>query len=328
MAVAVHPDYARSGWIYLSFSDPGDEPGAGSKEQRGQSREHEGRSGEPGGDPKPQGAGNPDEKAPASGKGRSMTKIIRGRLRENRFVDQEAIFARPKESYPEGYVLFGSRLVFDGPHLYFTVGERGVLGDAQRLGVPNGKVHRVFHDGKIPPDNPFADRPGAWASIWSYGHRNPQGLALNPATHELWEAEHGPRGGDEVNYIQRGRNYGWPAITHGINYDGTPVSNQTEAPGMEQPARNWTPSIAVSQVMVYTGDRFPAWRDNLFVGSLAQQKFLRLEVKDGQVTHEEELFVNLGRVRDIKTGPDGLIYVLLEELHGASGWLVRLVPAD
>ncbi len=284
MAVAVHPDYAHTGWIYLSFSDPGD-------------GEH------------------------------AMTKIVRGKLRDNRFVEQQTIFSLPKPSYPEGYVLFGSRIEFDGDYLYFTVGERGQTGDAQQLDRPNGKVHRVYHDGTVPPDNPFVSRPGAWGSIWSYGHRNPQGLAVNHATHEVWESEHGPRGGDELNYIRPGRNYGWPAITYGINYDGTPVSDKTEAPGMEQPARHWTPSIATSPIGFYTGDKFPQWRDNLFLGSLAQQKFIRFELKDGKVAHEEEVFSNLGRVRDIKTGPDGYLYVALEELHGASGWLVRLVPA-
>jgi glucose/arabinose dehydrogenase len=284
MAIAVHPDYVHNGWIYLSFSDPGE-------------GEH------------------------------AMTKIVRGKLRDNRFVEQQTIFSIPKADYPEGYVLFGSRLAFDGDYLFFTVGERGVTGDAQQLDRPNGKVHRVFHDGTFPPDNPFVSRRGAYGSIWSYGHRNPQGLAINPATHEVWESEHGPRGGDELNFIKPGANYGWPAITYGINYDGTAISDKTEAPGMEQPARHWTPSIATSPIAFYTGDKFPQWQGNLFLGSLAQQKFIRFEVQDGKVVHEEELFTNLGRVRDIKTGPDGYLYVALEELHGASGWLVRLVPA-
>jgi len=285
MAVAVHPAYTNTGWVYLSFSDPGE------------------------------------------GK-RAMTKIVRGRIRDHRFVDQETIFALPREQYQEGHVLFGSRLVFAGDYLFFSVGERGVPTDAQRLDVPNGKIHRVFHDGSIPPDNPFASQPGAWGSIWAYGVRNPQGLALDPATGELWEAEHGPRGGDEVNFIQRGRNYGWPFITYGIAYDGTPVSDRTEAPGMEQPVRHWTPSIAVSQVAIYSGDRFPAWRGHLLVGSLAQQKLLRLEIQNGQVVHEEELLSHLGRIRDIKTAPDGHLYLVLEQLHGASGWVVRLVLDD
>ncbi|MEJ1972624.1 MAG: PQQ-dependent sugar dehydrogenase [Lacunisphaera sp.] len=285
MAVAVSPTYAQDGWIYLSFSDPGE-------------GEH------------------------------AMTKIVRGKLRDHRFTDQETIFAIPKEQYQEGYVLFGSRLQFDRGYLFFTIGERGQTGDAQKLEVPNGKVHRVWPDGRTPSDNPFADTPGAWGSIWSYGHRNPQGLAINPTTHEVWESEHGPRGGDEVNFIRAGKNYGWPVITYGMNYEGTPVSDRTAAPGMEQPARYWTPSIAVSPIAFYTGDKFPGWKNNLFVGSLAQQKFIRFEVDGGKLVHQEELFSKLGRVRDIKTGPDGYLYVAFEELHGASGWLVRIVPAN
>jgi glucose/arabinose dehydrogenase len=158
--------------------------------------------------------------------------------------------------------------------------------------------------------------------------RNPQGLALDPADGELWETEHGPRGGDELNWIRRGRNYGWPVITHGINYDGTPITDRTAAPGMEQPVIDWTPSIAASEIEFYTGDRFPKWKGNLFAGSLAQQKFLRIEL-DAQhrATHVEEVFKHLGRVRDIKTGPDGCLYVALEYI-GKRGRVVRLVPAE
>ncbi|HWA24811.1 MAG TPA: PQQ-dependent sugar dehydrogenase, partial [Lacunisphaera sp.] len=285
MAVAVHPDFARNHWIYLSFSDPGDGT-------------------------------------------RAMTKIIRARLEGNHLAKQETIFALPKAEYPEGYVLFGSRIVFDGDYLFFSVGERDVKGAAQKLEVPFGKIHRTFHDGTVPLDNPFVAQSGAVGSIWACGIRNPQGLALDPVTHELWEAEHGPRGGDELNLIRKGCNYGWPIITYGMNYDGTPVSEKTEAPGLEQPVRHWTPSIATSQVAVYTGDKFSGWKGNVFVGSLAKQKFIRFEMKAGRVVHEEEIFQNLGRIRDIKTGPDGLLYVALEQLNGAPGWLVRLVPAS
>jgi aldose sugar dehydrogenase len=285
MSVAVDPEYARNGWIYLSFSDPGAD-------------------------------------------GRAMTKIIRGKLNDGMLREIETLFSLPREKYQEGYVLFGSRLAFDQGYLYFTVGERGQTGDAQNLGVPNGKIHRIFPDGTIPRDNPFADRPDAFGSIWSSGHRNPQGLAIHPSTHAVWATEHGPRGGDELNHIEKGRNYGWPLITHGINYEGTPVSDQTEAPGLEQPKRHWTPSIATSQVTFYTGDKFPRWKDSLFVGSLARQKFIRFELDGANIIHEEELFSGLGRVRDIKTGPDGLLYVALEQIGGASGWLIRLVPAE
>lgn len=258
---------------------------------------------------------------------KAMTKLIRGRLRDNRLVDQQTIFSLPPEKYPSGYVLFGSRLVFDGDYLFFSVGERGQTGEAQKLATPNGKIHRVFRDGKIPPDNPFVSTPGAVPSIWAFGVRNPQGLARDARTGELWESEHGPRGGDELNHIRGGRNYGWPAITYGINYDGTPVSDKTEAPGMEQPVLHWTPSIATSEIEFYTGDRFPKWKNQLFLGSLAQQKFLRIVLDGDRAVHVEELFHNFGRVRDIKTGPDGLLYVALE-LIGKPGKIIRLVPAD
>ncbi|HWL15603.1 MAG TPA: PQQ-dependent sugar dehydrogenase [Opitutus sp.] len=288
MSVVAHPDFAKNGWIYLSFSDPG-----------------------------------PGDTA--------MTKVVRGRIRDGRWVDEQVVFAMPPECYQPSSVLFGGRLVFQGDYLFISVGERGMeegtTGQAQDPTVPNGKIHRVFHDGRVPPDNPYADIPGWCASIWALGVRNPQGLAVNPADGGLWETEHGPRGGDELNRIERGRNYGWPVITRGMRYDGRPLSDRTEAPGMEQPVIDWTPSIAVSQIEFYRGDRFPRWKGNLFVGSLAQQKFLRVVVAGGRVVHREEVFNKLGRIRDIKTGPDGLIYLALE-LIGKPGRIVRLVPTD
>jgi glucose/arabinose dehydrogenase len=159
------------------------------------------------------------------------------------------------------------------------------------------------------------------------GVRNPQGLARHPLTGALWETEHGPRGGDDLNLIQRGKNYGWPLVTHGMNYDGTPITDKSEAPGMESPIVDWTPSIAVSEIEFYTGDKFPQWKNQLFLGSLAAQKLLRLVIDGDRVVHTEEVFKNHGRVRDIKTGPDGLLYVALE-LIGRPGKIIRLVPAD
>ncbi|HVU33530.1 MAG TPA: PQQ-dependent sugar dehydrogenase [Opitutaceae bacterium] len=288
MSVVASPDYARDGWIYLTFSDPGEGDTA-------------------------------------------MVKIIRGRLRDNALVDQQTIFSVPKAQYQHGYVLFGGRLVFSGPYLFFSVGERGMeehtTGKAQDLSVPNGKIHRVFWDGRIPPDNPFVHTAGAFPSIWAYGVRNPQGLAIDPRTGALWESEHGPRGGDELNHIERGKNYGWPVITYGMNYDGTPVSAKVAAPGMEQPVMHWTPSIAPSEIEFYRGDKFPRWKNQLFLGTLATQKLLRLVIRDGRVTHTEELFKGLGRIRDIKTGPDGLLYLAIESI-GRPGRVVKLVPAD
>jgi glucose/arabinose dehydrogenase len=289
MSVVADPDFTRTGWVYLSFSDPGPKEGT------------------------------------------AMTKIIRARLRGWELVDRQTIFSLPAENYPSGYVLFGSRMVFDGDYLFFSVGVRGleesVSRDAQDLTKPNGKIHRVFRDGRVPPDNPFVHTPGAVGSIWAYGVRNPQGVARDPRDGALWETEHGPRGGDELNRIERGKNYGWPAITFGMNYDGTPITDKTAAPGMEPPVVDWTPSIAASEIEFYSGDKFPRWKNQLFVGSLATQKFLRLVIDGGCVTHTEEVFKDLGRVRDIKTGPDGFIYVALEAI-GKPGRIVRLVPAD
>jgi aldose sugar dehydrogenase len=258
----------------------------------------------------------------------AMTRIVRGRIREGRWTDQQTIFQAPRESYTNNGTNFGCRLVFAGDYLFFTVGERGAVGQAQDLTKPNGKVHRVFPDGSIPPDNPFIAVEGAVGSIWSYGHRNPQGLALEPVTGGLWETEHGPRGGDELNSIKRGANYGWPLITHGMNYNGTPVSAHTAREGLEQPAVQWTPSIAVSPIHFYTGGAFPRWRNHLFVGSLAQQKLLRMTVEGDRVTHQELVLNGLGRIRDIKTGPDGLLYIVLEIPGPYPGRIIRLVPAD
>ncbi len=258
----------------------------------------------------------------------AMTRIVRGRLHEQAWVDQETIFAAPRETYTDNGTNFGGRLLFAGGYLFFTIGERGAVGQAQELSRPNGKIHRVFPDGRIPPDNPFVATPGAVGSIWSLGHRNPQGLALDPVSGDLWESEHGPRGGDELNHVGRGLNYGWPLVTHGMNYDGTPVSPRTEQTGLEQPAVHWTPSIAVSAIHFYTGEAFPRWKNNLFVGSLAQQELYRMVVDGARIVRQELIFKGLGRIRDLKTGPDGLLYVLLEIPGPHPGRLIRLSPAD
>jgi glucose/arabinose dehydrogenase len=256
------------------------------------------------------------------------TKVVRGRLRDGAWVDEQTIFAAPRESYTDRGMNFGSRLAFHGPYLFFTFGERGEVGEAQDLSKPNGKVHRVFHDGRVPADNPFVQTPGAVPSIWSFGHRNPQGLTVDPSTGELWESEHGPRGGDELNRVLPGANYGWPVVTHGMNYDGRPISARTEGPGLEPPAWHWTPSIAVSPIHIYQGDAFPRWKNQLFVGSLAQQKLLRMSVAGGRVAHVELVFEKLGRIRDIKTGPDGLLYIALEIPGPHPGRIIRLRPAE
>ena len=280
--VAVHPDYGKNGWIYLSYSDPGAADSA-------------------------------------------MTAIVRGRLRDGQFVEQQTVYKVAPELYTTGPVHFGSRFVFDGKgHLFFTIGERGQQQHAQDLARPNGKVHRVYEDGRVPEDNPFAGREGALATIWSYGHRNPQGLAQHPVTGELWDAEHGPRGGDELNRVVAGKNYGWPVITYGMNYDGTPMTDRTAQEGMEQPVTYWVPSIAVCAIDFYAGDRFPQWRNNLLLGALAQQELRRIEIQAGSVTHQEVLFKGIGRVRDVVSGPDGYVYVVFND----PGRVARLVPAS
>jgi glucose/arabinose dehydrogenase len=259
-----------------------------------------------------------------SADGLGMTAVIRGRLRNGEFVDRQQIFKADFSLYRSKGLRFGSRLLFDGKgHLFFSVGDRGHPGDEQDLSRPNGKVHRVDDDGRIPRDNPFVKRPGALPSIWTYGNRNPQGLAFSPDTGELWEAEHGPRGGDELNILHPGHNYGWPVITYGMNYDGTPITDHMAQEGMDQPITYWVPSIATSPITFYTGDRFPHWKNNLFLGSLAAQELRRLVIHGHSVTHQEILFKGIGRVRDVVNAPNGYLYIVLNQPDR----IERLVPA-
>lgn len=256
--------------------------------------------------------------------GTALTAIVRGRLRDGRWMDQQDIFRAPAALYKRGGVHFGCRLVLADGYLYFTIGERGAAENAQDLTRPNGKVHRVHDDGRVPADNPFAKTPGAFPTLWTCGNRNPQGLAREPATGALWETEHGPRGGDELNLIQPGRNYGWPLITYGMNYNGTPMTAFTKKPGLEQPVLHWTPSIAVGDMAFYDGARFPQWKGNLFVTALAAEELRRLVIEDGRVTHQEVVFKGIGRVRAVTCAPDGFIYLGLE----GPGRVVRLVPSE
>jgi glucose/arabinose dehydrogenase len=218
----------------------------------------------------------------------------------------------------------GSRVVFgrDGM-LYVSVGDRHEKSPAQDLTNHKGKVIRLRDDGSVPKDNPFVGRPGARPEIFAYGLRNPQGLTVHPETGALWEHEHGPRGGDEVNVLSAGANYGWPSITYGINYDGTIVSHDTALPGMEQPRTYWVPSIGPSGMTFYTGDKFPKWRGNLFVGAMAGAHVRRLVVDGLRVVHQEEVFKG-PRIRDVRQGPDGLLYLLTDS--NQSGSLLRMEP--
>jgi aldose sugar dehydrogenase len=285
--IAVHPDYARTGWIYLAYSELG---GA-----------------EPNG---------------------SSVRIIRARIRDGRLVDQETLFAAPPELYWRNNSHYGARFLFDRDgYFYFTIGDRGRPEQSQDLTTAYGKLHRVHDDGRVPADNPFVHHPGAFPSIWSYGHRNQQGVAQHPVTGEIWTAEHGPRGGDELNLTRRGRNYGWPVITYGMNDNGTPITDLTEKEGMEQPVVYWTPSIAVCAIAFYTGNTFPRWKNHLFATALAGRHLRRIVLEGDKATHQEIVFSDLGRVRDVVTGPDGFLYVALNsESQDSPGQIVRLVP--
>lgn len=257
--------------------------------------------------------------------GTGMVAVQRGRLRNHQWVDAEHIFQAPAGTGRPGGAQFGSRIAFDGyGYLFLTVGDREFADDAQDLRRPNGKILRLRDDGSIPFDNPFVGFAHTLPSIWSWGHRNPQGLAFDPSTGHLWSTEHGPRGGDELNWIHFGTNYGWPLATYGTNYDGTPVSQHVEGPGLQSPAAVWTPSIGISAITFYTGHRFPAWRGHLLLASLVQEELHRLEIVHGSVVHHETLLRGLGRIRDVTTGPDGCIYVALN----LPDRIVRLVPAD
>lgn len=282
--VALHPQFASNGWVYLSYAGGG-EGGAG-------------------------------------------TEVARGRLvgdaSGSRLVDLQVIYRQQPKSL--GRVHFGSRLVFGGDGmLYITQGDRGEMERAQAPGDLAGKLVRLHDDGRVPADNPWRGVAGARPEAYSTGHRSMQGAALHPQSGALWTHEHGPQGGDEINVIRPGRNYGWPVITYGGNYGlGTKIGVGTHLPGMEQPLYQWTPSIAPSGMAFYTGGRFPGWQGNLFVGALKAQALLRLELDGERVAGEERLLVGqVGRIRDVRQGPDGFLYLLTD---AADGRLLRLEP--
>jgi glucose/arabinose dehydrogenase len=251
------------------------------------------------------------------------TEVARARLTGDSLIDLEMILAvEPKSG---GGRHFGSRLVFgrDG-YLYVTLGERGTPDRAQDLGDLAGTVARIAPDGAIPPDNPFIGRSGVRPEIYSYGHRNPQGMTRHPETDEVWSVEHGPKGGDELNLLGPGLNYGWPVITHGRSYAGFKIGEGSAKPGMEQPVRFWVPSISPSGMAFYSGEEFPAWRGDLFIGALSGRLLVRLEIDGHGVTREERLLEDFGqRIRDVRQGPDGRLYILTDSADGA---LLRLDP--
>ena len=259
--------------------------------------------------------------------GRAGTEVARGRLRGHRLEDVEVLFrALPKSG---GGRHFGSRLRFapDG-HLFVTLGDRGDRHRAQDPGDHAGSIVRIRDDGNVPPDNPFVGVDGARPEVFTVGNRNVQGLAFHPGTGTLFAHEHGPRGGDEVNVVRPGVNYGWPVISYGREYaSGVPVGEGTHRDGLAQPVHQWTPSIAPSGLTVYQGDRFPGWRGNLFVGALRFRLLARLVLDGERVVHEERLLEDrYGRIRDVRTGPDGLLY-LLTDAPAPLGAVLRLEPA-
>jgi glucose/arabinose dehydrogenase len=258
--------------------------------------------------------------------GGNGTSVARGVLEGGSLTGVQVIFRQ--QPAMQGGFHFGSRLVFDrGGRLFITLGERNVgRAQAQTLDNTIGKIVRINPDGSIPTDNPFVGREGALPEIWSYGHRNVQGAALHPVTGELWANEHGPKGGDELNRVLPGRNYGWPTVSYGVEYSGAKISDSGTAPGIEPPVHYWVPSIATSGLLFYTGERFPAWRGSAFVGGLKSQQLVRLVLDGDRVVEEARLLrgVVQQRVRDVEQGPDGYIYLLTDEENGR---LLRLQPA-
>jgi len=283
LALALHPDFARNGWIYLAFAEPGVDPNT------------------------------------------SAIKLVRGRIRDNTWVDQETIWSSPPSLYRADNSHFGTRLVFDGDYLFFSIGDRGRREEAQDLESPHGKIHRVHADGSVPEDNLFARADAGLGTIWSYGHRNVQGMAFSDAG-DLWASEHGPRGGDELNRVVAGMNYGWPLATWGREFNGEPISEHTRLPGMADPTMVWHEGIAPSAVAFYRGDRFPAWRNSLLVASLAAKELRRVEIVGSEARSQELLLKGIGRIRDVQVSPEGYPYLAVER-PGGSGVLLRLVPA-
>ncbi|ADP16624.1 glucose/sorbosone dehydrogenase family protein [Achromobacter xylosoxidans A8] len=283
--VALSPDFAKDRYVYLSYAEA-----EGSK---------------------------------------SGTAVGRGRLSaDGSALEDFRVLFRQQPKLSSG-LHYGSRLVFDGKgYLYISLGENNQRPTAQDLDKLQGKVVRLKVDGSVPTDNPFVGQAGARPEIWSYGHRNPQGMALNPWTGQLWENEHGPRGGDEINLVQRGKNYGWPLVTHGINYSGQPIpeAKGAELPGMEAPLYWWPKSPAISGMAFYNADRFPAWRNSVFIGALANQNLIRLTLDGDRVVAQEWLLTDRKqRIRDVRQGPDGYVYVLTD---ASPGELLRLAPAE
>ncbi|MGA0559298.1 PQQ-dependent sugar dehydrogenase [Larkinella sp. VNQ87] len=281
--IYLHPNYKENGWIYISYSSPKAEGEAGDG---------------------------------------ANTALLRARLKDHDLIDVKVLFkAMPNVT---GAPHYGGRIVFDNRgYVFLSLGERGQKEKSQDLSTDQGKVVRLHDDGRIPKDNPFVGQANARPEIWSYGHRNPQGMTIHPTTGVIWEHEHGPQGGDEVNIVEKGKNYGWPLITFGIDYDNSIISKDTARAGLEQPVIYWKPSIAPCGMTFVTSPKFKDWNGDLLVGSM---KFLYIKhcvVRGNKIVSQETIAEKIGRVRDLRQGPDGNIYVVLEN----SGRIVRLSPA-
>lgn len=253
------------------------------------------------------------------------TRVARAEYRDHSLENLQVLLeAEPRSDTTRHFA--GPMVIPDDGHLYLTVGDRGRMERAQDFGDDAGAVHRITIDGDTPDDNPFQGREDARSTLFTKGNRNIQGMTLHPRTGEIWSHEHGPRGGDEINVIEAGTNYGWPEITYGINYNGTPITDQTEKEGMAQPLHYWDPSIAPSGMAFYTGEDFSRWQGDLFVGALKMQKLVRLELDGHEVTAEEDLLTGLDkRIRAVEMGPDGHLWLLTDS---ADGEVLRIVPAE
>jgi len=251
------------------------------------------------------------------------TTIMRAKLKDNSLVETKILYKATPNT--KRGVHFGSRIEFDrNGYLYFSIGDR-----SDRDGLPQditkdaGKIYRINSDGSIPTDNPFYNTKNAKKAIYSFGHRNPQGMAMHPETGEIWTHEHGPQGGDEINIVKAGKNYGWPKASFGINYNNTTLTDKTSIEGMEDPIHHWTPSIAPSGMTFVTSTKYPNWKGNVLVGSLKFQYVTRCILENNKVIKEEKLLENIGRVRCVRQAPDGFIYVAVQNLG-----IVRLTPAN
>jgi glucose/arabinose dehydrogenase len=270
MDIALHPSYAKNGWIYMTYaSSEGDGDG-----------------------------GN--------------TKLIRAKLIDGSLAQMESLYKATPNSTRGQH--FGSRIIFDNDgFLYFSIGERGnEKENPQDIKRDGGKIYRLNDDGSIPQDNPFVGQAAAKEAIYTYGNRNPQGMAKHPETGEIWAHEHGPKGGDEINIIKKGANYGWPIVTYGINYNGTTISTETTKPGIENPIYYWLPSIAPSGMTFVTGDRYPYWKGHLLAGSLKFEYLELLKLRGNTVIDRQKIATNIGRVRNVAQSPDGYIYLAVE----------------